>query len=144
MKEEIDFNQIPFDYPLCLNERFPQADGCLRQLSVESMPAEKDCWSIISPKRLATIKGDCPFFRSSRKVRYAKGFMNILDNLPYNQRRSIIVSLIAYFGQRTYYRSRKGERLLTPDEQQAVLNIIKRHNATTSQEFDGYEEDYLW
>ncbi|EGF59322.1 DUF6078 family protein [Bacteroides fluxus] len=144
MKEEIDFNQIPFDYPLCLNERCPQADGCLRQLSVESMPAEKDCWSIISPKRLATIKGDCPFFRSSRKVRYAKGFMNILDNLPYNQRRSIIVSLIAYFGQRTYYRSRKGERLLTPDEQQAVLNIIKRHNATTSQEFDGYEEDYLW
>ena len=144
MKEEIYFNQIPFDYPLCLNERCPQADGCLRQLSVESMPAEKDCWSIISPKRLATIKGDCPFFRSSRKVRYAKGFMNILDNLPYNQRRSIIVSLIAYFGQRTYYRSRKGERLLTPDEQQAVLNIIKRHNATTSQEFDGYEEDYLW
>ena len=142
MKEEIDFNQIPFDYPLCLNERCPQADGCLRQLSVASMPAEKDCWSII--KRLATIKGDCPFFRSSRKVRYAKGFMNILDNLPYNQRRSIIVSLIAYFGQRTYYRSRKGERLLTPDEQQAVLNIIKRHNATTSQEFDGYEEDYLW
>lgn len=144
MKEEIDFNQIPFDYALCLNDQCPRAATCLRQLSVQSVPAEKEYWNIISPKRLAALKGDCPFFRSNRKVRYARGFMNMLDNLPYNKRRSVIASLISYFGQRTYYRNRKGERLLTPDEQQAVLNIIKRHGASTSQEFDLYEEDYMW
>ena len=144
MKEEISFTQVPFDYPLCLNGQCPKAATCLRQLAMQSMPTEKDYWKIISPKRLATVKGECPFYRSSQKARYAKGFMNMLNSLPYNKRGIAIANLIAGFGQRTYYRARKGERLLTPDEQQAVLNIIKRHNATTSQEFDGYEEDYLW
>lgn len=143
MKEIIDFNQAPFDYALCLNNQCPKAASCLHQLVLQSVPANKDYWNVISPKRLATIKGYCPFFRSSQKARYAKGFMNILDNLPYNKRKYIIISLIAYFGQRTYYRLRKGERLLAPDKHQEVLNIINRHDINTSFEFDAYVEDYI-
>lgn len=144
MKEIIDFDQVPFDYSLCLDNQCPKAASCLHQLVLQSVPANKDYWNVISPKRLATIKGNCPFFRSSQKARYAKGFMNILDNLPYNKRRSIIGCLIAHFGQRTYYRLRKGERLLTPDKQQEVLDIISRHEIDTPFEFDAYVEDYIW
>ena len=57
MKEEISFTQVPFNYPLCLNEQCPKAATCLRQLAMQSMPTEKDYWKIISPKRLATVKG---------------------------------------------------------------------------------------
>ena len=85
MKEEISFTQVPFDYPLCLNGQCPKAATCLRQLAMQSMPTEKDYWKIISPKRLATVKGECPFYRSSQKARYAKGFMNMLNSLPYNK-----------------------------------------------------------
>ena len=81
MKEEISFTQVPFDYPLCLNGQCPKAATCLRQLAMQSMPTEKDYWKIISPKRLATVKGECPFYRSSQKARYAKGFMNMLNSL---------------------------------------------------------------
>ena len=81
MKEEISFTQVPFDYPLCLNGQCPKAATCLRQLAMQSMPTEKDYWKIISPKRLATVKGECPFYRSSQKARYAKGFMNMLNYL---------------------------------------------------------------
>ena len=81
MKEEISFTQVPFNYPLCLNEQCPKAATCLRQLAMQSMPTEKDYWKIISPKRLATVKGECPFYRSSQKARYAKGFMNMLNSL---------------------------------------------------------------
>lgn len=103
MKEEISFTQVPFDYPLCLNGQCPKAATCLRQLAMQSMPTEKDYWKIISPKRLATVKGECPFYRSSQKARYAKGFMNMLNSLPYNKRGIAIANLIAGFGQRTYY-----------------------------------------
>ena len=48
MKEEISFTQVPFDYPLCLNEQCPKAATCLRQLAMQSMPTEKDYWKIIS------------------------------------------------------------------------------------------------
>lgn len=107
MKEEISFTQVPFDYPLCLNGQCPKAATCLRQLAMQSMPTEKDYWKIISPKRLATVKGECPFYRSSQKARYAKGFMNMLNSLPYNKRGIAIANLIAGFGQRTYYRARQ-------------------------------------
>lgn len=93
MKEEISFTQVPFDYPLCLNGQCPKAATCLRQLAMQSMPTEKDYWKIISPKRLATVKGECPFYRSSQKARYAKGFMNMLNSLPYNKRGIAIANL---------------------------------------------------
>lgn len=144
MKEEILFTQVPFDYPLCLNSQCPKAASCLRQLAAQSAPADLAYWKIISPKHLSTLKGECPFYRSSQKARYAKGFMNMLDNLPYNKRRIAIANLIAGFGQRTYYRARKGERLLLPEEQQSVLNVFKHLDANMNPEFDSYVEDYIW
>lgn len=144
MKEEISFTQVPFDYPLCLNGQCPKAATCLRQLAMQSMPTEKDYWKVISPKRLATVKGECPFYRSSQKARYAKGFMNMLNSLPYNKRGIAIANLIAGFGQRTYYRARKGERLLLPEEQQSVLNVFRHLDAGMATEFDSYAEGYLW
>lgn len=144
MNPETALSQIPFDYALCLDHECPKAANCLRQLSVQSMPADKEYWNIVSPKRLAALKGDCPFFRTCEKVRYAKGFMNLLDNLPYNKRRTVISLLIARFGQRTYYRIRKGERLLSPDEQRTVLNIIGQPEANIESAFDAYVEGYAW
>ena len=51
---------------------------------------------------------------------------------------------MSYFGRRTYYRSRKGERLLSLSEQQHVLNILKNCGVSTPQQFDAYVEDYDW
>ena len=49
-----------------------------------------------------------------------------------------------YFSRRTYYRIRKGERLLSPAEQRDVQKILKQCGATGKQEFDAYVEDYEW
>lgn len=46
--------------------------------------------------------------------------------------------------QRTYYRARKGERLLLPEEQQSVLNVFRHLDAGMATEFDSYAEGYLW
>ena len=99
---------------------------------------------IISPKYLSTVKGGCPHYRSSTKVRYAQGFIGILENLPYKQMQTVILHLMNYLGRRTYYRARKGERLLSPSEQQHILNILRNCGITTTQEFDAYVEDYDW
>ncbi len=53
----------------------------------------------------------------------------MLNSLPYNKRGIAIANLIAGFGQRTYYRARKGERLLLPEEQQSVLNVFRHLDA---------------
>jgi len=144
MKEEIDFTKVPYQYSVCLNRECSKADTCLRQLTVESIPEKNEHWVIISPKYLTTLQGNCPHYRSSIKVTYAKGFIKMLENLPYKQMQTVISHLISFFGRRTYYRVRKGERLLTPNEQQRILNILKNCGINQQQDFDTYIEDYEW
>lgn len=144
MEEEHHFTNIPYNYPLCLNRQCPKASTCLRQLVEQEVPDSAEYWVVISPKYQAKLKGACPHYRSSQKVQYAKGCMNILDNLPHKQRQLAIIHLMEYFSRRTYYRIRKGERLLTPSEQQRILNILKNCGATHLQNFDAYVEDYDW
>ena len=144
MKEEHHFSEIPHNYPLCLNRQCPKAATCLRQLVEQEISDDIQFWVIISPKHQATLGDNCPHYRSSTKVRYAKGFMNILENLPHKQMKPVTSLLINRFSQRTYYRIRKGERLLSPLEQKSILDILKKCGITGTQEFDGYVEDYEW
>jgi len=48
------------------------------------------------------------------------------------------------FGRRTYYRVRKGERPLSPDEQKSMLNILKQCGINDPGKFDAYFEAYDW
>ncbi|MDD3039182.1 DUF6078 family protein [Bacteroides sp.] len=144
MKEKIDFSVVPFEYQMCLNPKCPKATTCLRQLAEQSAPEDLKYWCIVSPRHLATLKGECPYYRSNTKVRYAKGFIEILDNLSRKQMQGIVPYLMGAFGRRTYYRVRKGERLLSPSEQQVILNILKKHGVKGTQEFDAYIDDYDW
>ena len=120
MEEEIDFTKVPYQYAMCLNRECSKANTCLRLLTAQSVPEKIEYWVIISPKHLAAQQGNCPYYRSNVKVRYAKGFIRMLEDLPYKQMQTVISHLMSYFGRRTYYRIRKGERLLTPSEQQRI------------------------
>ena len=144
MKEKLDFSEVPYQYSMCLNQLCPKANTCLRQLAEQSVPEKVQHWTIISPKCLAAVQGDCPYYRSNTKVRYAKGFIGILESLPHKQMESVIIHLMSFFSRRTYYRVRKGERLLSPAEQQQVLNILKYCGVTQPPKFDEYIEAYDW
>lgn len=144
MEEKHNFTEVPYDYQLCLKRDCPKASTCLRQLVEREMPDNIEFWSVISPKFQAARKGDCPHYRSNEKIFYAKGFVSVLDNLPYKQMRKVIPHLVAHFGQRTYYRVRKGERLLSPAEQRDVLDIFRRCGVAEPPRFDAYIEGYAW
>ena len=53
-------------------------------------------------------------------------------------------SIVATFGMNMYYRMRRGERLITPTEQEAIYQMLEQQGITTRPEFDAYVEDYLW
>jgi len=99
---------------------------------------------VLNPKHLANIESECSYYRPLEKIRYAKGMIRMLESLPHKQMRSTIPDLMSYFSRRTYYRVRKGERLLSPNEQKKVLGIIRRHGALPYEEFDEYIADYDW
>lgn len=144
MEEEHKLYEIPYGYHLCLKRECPKASTCLRQLAEQKISDDVEYWFIISPKFQAASKGDCPHFRANQKIIYAKGFVGMLDNMPNKQMKRVISYLIREFGQRTYYRVRKGERLLTPSEQQEILTILKKCGVEEPPRYDAYVEDYAW
>ncbi|UQT33973.1 DUF6078 family protein [Parabacteroides distasonis] len=81
------------------------------------------------------MKGTCPYYRPNKKVRYAAGFVSLLESLPHKQMLSVIPGLMRHFSRRTYYRVRKGERPLSPSEQQVVLNALKRCGVKRAKRF---------
>lgn len=144
MEEERKLNEIPYGYHLCLKRECPKASTCLRQMAELQISDKIEYWAIISPKYQATLKGECPHYRDCEKIIYAKGFVEMLDNMPNKQMKRFISNLIREFGQRTYYRVRKGERLLTPSEQQKILAILKRCGVEEPPKYDAYVEDFNW
>lgn len=144
MKEKIDFASVPYMYALCLNSQCPQASTCLRQLSEQSAPDTLESWNYLNPKHLANLNGNCPHYRSSAKVNYAKGFVDMLESLPHKQMQTAVLQLMAHFSRRTYYRMRKGERLLSPAEQKEMLYILKQCGVAKAGNFDAYVEDFDW
>ena len=140
----VDFSQVPCYYAMCLNDACPKSDNCLRRLAALSAPLTHEYWNIVNPNRTAEGGEACAYFRSAAKVRYARGFIGMLDALPHKMRLTAIHRLNALFNNRTYYRVRKGERLLSPEEQEKLLRVVHQCGATGTLRFDAYVEDFAW
>lgn len=144
MEEIIEYSIVPFGFLMCLNRECSKSDNCLRQLVERSVPQEIERWNIVSLKYLAALTDDCPYYKAAEKVRFAKGFIQMLENLPYKQMQLAVHRLMDFFGRRMYYRVRKGERLLSPAEQQNIQNILGSCGVSQPQKFDAYIERYEW
>lgn len=134
--------KIPFNYPLCTRGECPKAGECLRHVALANCEDERI--TILNPNLLSPSNEGCKHYVSAQKVRYAKGMKRVMGLLPYNLHERAATALSLQFSERSYYRIRKGERLLSPDEQKQVHQIIARLGFTGEWDFDDYVEDYLW
>lgn len=136
--------KVPTNYMLCTKDDCPRASQCLRYIAGEMMPADVQTWRIVSPVHLAQSKGECAYYRSAEKVRYARGFVRMMSALSVTQASAMKESIIATFGMAMYYRMRKGTRPITPIEQETIYGLLGKLGVTARPEFDAYAEDYLW
>ena len=136
--------EVPTSYTLCIKSDCPKAAVCLRHKATLMIPADVMKWSILSPAYLAQTEGECPHYRTAEKVKYARGFVRMMSALTVKQAHVVKDSIVATFGMNMYYRMRRGERLITPTEQEAIYQMLEQQGITTRPEFDAYIEDYLW
>ena len=136
--------KVPNNFTLCIKDDCPKAANCLRHATVMMMPAEVERWQIVSPTYLAQMEGECPLYRSAEKVQYARGFVRMMSAMTVQQAHVFKGNIIATFGMNMYYRMRRGERLITPTEQEEIYQMLEQQGVTTRPEFDAYEKDYLW
>ena len=69
----INFNEMPSGYALCIINSCPMAAHCLRQLAMQSKVKKDKIITIVNP-HLTKPTESCEFYRSDQIVTFAKGF----------------------------------------------------------------------
>lgn len=144
MESNVSFEGMPRNYMMCIHASCPRSAACLRYQAYENLSEPVVGLKMLNPKLDALQAEDCPYFRSMERVRYAKGFIGILNTLPVGVWKSVTAHLQCMFNGRNYYRLRKGERLLAPKEQEAIISLLRRDGVQEIPEFDDYVEEFKW
>ena len=126
-------DNMPKDYIYCpaADGACPRAPQCLRAIAYRQLTATEASDKpgpirIVHPACVAHAQKGCDYYR---------------DSMEADIRRRIM----ACFSCRSYYfQSRKGERLITPKEQQAIANVFRQAGLKAEPEFDNYVEETYW
>lgn len=145
-------DNMPKDYIYCpaADGACPRAPHCLRaiayrQLTATEAPTKLGPIRIVHPACVANAADGCEYYRDSTPVRFARGMTKLFDEIPHRLEADIRRRIMACFSCRSYYfQSRKGERLITPKEQQDIANVFRRAGLKAEPEFDDYVEETYW
>lgn len=142
--EYFDYSQVPYGFGLCAAADCPRAATCLRRIALEHAPAEVAFVPMLNPRMLAAMKGECQYYRPDRQVRYARGFIRMLQLLTVRMADAFRCKLIARFGRKNYYLARKGDYLLKPADQEYIIRLAREAGLELEEYFDSYVYGYEW
>lgn len=87
----------------------------------------------------------CEGYRSGELLHYASGMTHLFDEVPAKQLPTVRHRVMDCFScERYYYHCRKGERPISPEEQQRIARVFKAVGIGTKPKFDRYEYALAW
>ena len=96
-------------------------------------------------KDVKPFTADCRAFRSTEKRRFAQGFSHLFDPVPKGLYATVRREVENVFGsRRTFFYCKGGDQLTSPEEQQRIAHIFKRHGITAVPQYDCFVEMYDW
>ena len=143
ISRDFDFSRVPSWYVLCTNNDCPLRDNCLRHLAGRHAPENMEIATCVMPKTLKN--SNCRWQDKITIEVWAAGFSHLYDKVmkkDYTTMRKTITSYL--HGARIYYEYKRGERALSPSEQQWIRNYVKSLGYDWEVEFDRYFEDYAY
>lgn len=143
MINELDYNSVPKNFGLCLNAQCKRADKCLRYQASKFIPEDTLYVRVLNPNRKLTGK-KCTEFIDDTPVKYAYGWSKMFDKLVHEDAVAIKNDLLYSFGKNMFYRLKRYERPFTPQAQDFVRKVFKRHGVTNEPEYDLYKHEYNW
>ena len=143
MNEEFDFSKVPSWYTLCTNNSCPLKGECLRHLTAQNAPDDLEMAKCVMPKALRN--GECQWFDKITIGTWAAGFSHLFDKVMKKDYTVMRKNLTSYLhGPRIYYEYKRGERALSPEEQQTIRDYVKSMGYDWEVEFDRYFEQYVF
>ena len=137
-EKELKANDIPCGYPLCFNNACGKKDTCMHYQAMLLKRGECSYGSAVYPT--AWQNGKCECYREKKRVQKAWGFSQLYRNVNRYRKSEARQSVSSFFGRGNgpYYRAHHGELLLTPKQQEAIMNIIAQFGPTEDVKFDHY------
>ena len=76
----INFNEMPSGYALCITNSCPMAAHCLRQLAMQAKVKKDKIITIVNP-HLTKPSESCECYRSDQIATFAKGFSKMKEQM---------------------------------------------------------------
>ena len=129
------------DLTVCFLEGCPRAAKCIRRLAYEQLGDKRQCGNAVHPSSLH--EDGCDMFSEARLKRFAKGATHLYDEVRMKHYDTIQQQVMNIFQTRgKYYRSLRGERLISESEQQRICRLFDSYGYPTTGLFDEYVEQY--
>ena len=139
--KELRFSDVPDGWALCFNGECLRQGRCLRYRAGVLAPNDFTVSRCVTPKAL--VGGACPHFAPIATARYAKGFTHIYDQVLKNDYTPLRKTMTEHLqNKRYYYAYMRGERLLSPAQQQWIIDLFAQYGYTKGPFFDDFEEVY--
>ena len=133
--------RVPDNYLICLNSGCGRAPECIRHFAAENGGDRAGVLQIVNP---ALKDCGCPYFKKLLTGMVAYGMSHTFDDVRAKDLPAIRKSLVAHFGNGSYYRRRNGEVGITPAEQEYIAGAMEAKGYTAPPVFDRYSEEILW
>ena len=119
------------------------AETCLHQIVYPVMLEKNDILSVVNPNKCSK-DAKCKFFRSNKPITYARGFAHFQKRMYPDQYDKFMTLLICHFGRNQYFKRRRGDIVLPPEEQEVIQVALEKAGVTQPMEFDEYIEAINW
>lgn len=142
METDFQFSDVPTGYQLCFNKECPHKETCLRWVAANKVPNTLKWGPAVYPTALEA-DGKCPYFHKATPKRMAWGFGNLFYDVLQRDAKGIRIGLQEYLGGRSnFYRYARGEKMLSPEQQEWILDYFRKRGYTKNLTFQNYYVTY--
>lgn len=134
--------KVPPTFALCFNLQCTNKETCLRYSAAQYIVATRKVGVAIYPSALQP-DGSCAYYRENKIINHAYGFSNLFSHVKQKDAETLRNQIKQYLGGHgTYYRYNRGEKILTPLQQEWILNLFRKYGYNEPLTFDQYIADY--
>lgn len=142
--DSFDYTKVPHGFLHCGASHCAKSATCLRHLAYCHLPSRLESFRMLNPCRTVEGEAACKYFLPDEPVRYARGFMRTVKALTLGVAGTFRNRAISCLGRKNYYLTRRGERLLSPSEQQQIVHIARSLGVELDEYFDDYVFEHRW
>ena len=137
-QKEPGYVKVPDSWPLCFRNKCPKKDECLHYLVATNMADMPDTGPAVYPTVPISEQG-CRLFTSLEPRQMAWGFRTLFKDVKSKDEKTLRLKIKAFLGSHaSYYRYNDGRKLLTPEQQDWIINLFQESGYSESLAFDHY------